>query len=229
MDAEAAALEDGELSRCLSWLGQRARRAPRVGSPHEMAWAGVFRGGGFAWGDGAADCSCTIRGDVACGYRPPEEAAAGEENTLAAPSRQRRGSRRPRPSTERRSPSPGRDAGVEEGAAAVPLEAARWGPSPSWTEQRRRSKGAAAASLEVTQRGTADHLRVGRGRASRGGAEWRHCLSPVCWVQEPGDDPTTGGRTGDATTLWVMTKIQLFRRQQEDNNYSGGVGHSDVW
>ena len=131
----------GSSAAAASWLGQRARRAPRVGSPHEMAWAGVFRGGGFAWGDGAADCSCTIRGDVAWGYRPPEEAAAGEENTLAAPSRQRRGSRRPRPSTERRSPSPGRDAGVEEGAAAVPLEAARWGPSPSWTEQRRRSKG----------------------------------------------------------------------------------------
>ena len=90
-------------------------------------------------------------------------------------------------------------------------------------------QGTAAASLEVTRCGTADHLWVGHGRASLGSTEWRHCLTLACWVQEPGGDPTTGGRTGDKTTLWVQTKIQLFRRQQEDNNYSGGVGHSDVW
>lgn len=52
-DAEAEALEDGAAAA--SRLGQRAWRAPRVGSTHEMAWAGFFRGGGFAWGDGAAD------------------------------------------------------------------------------------------------------------------------------------------------------------------------------
>jgi len=202
-----------------SRLGQRARRAPRVGSPHEMSfpggwlcmgrWGGGRDGGAAAtmeetvatplalarrgpaahcldgaaaaeentlapsverhgvvlppttaqrlgeagaaegsgrpgpsiWRGMAGDRSCTIRGGVALGCHPPEEAAAGEENTMAVPSRQRRGSRRPRPLTGRRRPSPGRDTGVEEGTAAVPLQAARWGSSPSWTERRRRSRG----------------------------------------------------------------------------------------